>query len=152
MISHLSVLSNKIILEFAQIFTISFFFSRRKNINDINCWSHFWKKCCIFFWSNLKSKMATLVSDWSRHFLLLLQNNYMWSLQSFKSDSKPMMASLASDWPRYFRRFFPKLILYEVSKLARNVPLWLLKKCCYFLECFQIRDGHLDPWYAETFL
>ena len=71
---------------------------------------------CVF-WADLKNKMAALVSDWLRHFWLLLWNrwtefNKTWQearsqhpLQSlcFWADGKNKMAALASDWLRHFQ-------------------------------------------------
>jgi len=38
-----------------------------------------------------------------------------------------------------------------ISRLARNVPLGVLKKCCYFSKCFDIQDGHPGLWWSWHF-
>ena len=71
---------------------------------------------CVFR-ADRKNKMATLASDWLRHFWLLLWNrrsesNETWHKARsqrpqpslcFRADRKNKMAALASDWLRHFR-------------------------------------------------
>ena len=74
----------------------------------------------LCFRADRKNKMATLVSDWLRHFWLLLWNhwtkfNETWQearsqhpLPSlcFWADRKNKMAALASDWLKHFQLLF----------------------------------------------
>lgn len=50
-----------------------------------------------------------------------------------------------------FSIFFPKTTSDEVTTFAKNIPLGILKRCCYLLERFKIRDAHPGLWLDETF-
>ena len=118
---------------------------------------------CVF-WGRSENKMATMASDWLRHFRLLLWNcwtefNATWQearsqchLPSlcFLVDRKNKMAALASDLLRHFR-----LLLWnrwmefnETWHEARS------KRALPFL-CFSGRsekqDGPAGVWLAQTF-
>ena len=68
---------------------------------------------CVFL-ADQKNKMATLASDWLRHFRLLLWNRWtefnetwqdikvLYQVCVFLADQKNKMATLASDWLRHF--------------------------------------------------
>ena len=70
----------------------------------------------VFFWADLKNKMAALASDWLRHFWHLVWNgwaeftehdrkqdlNVLYQVCVFWADPKNKMAALASDWLRPF--------------------------------------------------
>ena len=98
------------------------------------------------FRADRKNKMAALVSDWLRHFLLLLwkplnriQRNLTGSkiLTSstqvcvFRADRKNKMASLVSDWLRHFR-----LLLWirwaDSMKPDRKQDLNVIYQVCVF--------------------
>ena len=102
---------------------------------------------CVF-WANWKNKMASLASDWLRHFRLLLwiswtQFNETWQearsqrlLPSlcFSVQSENKMAALASDWLRHFR-FSSESAERNSMKLDRKQDLnWLnvLYQVCVF--------------------
>ena len=55
------------------------------------------------------------------------------SVVTFESYSK---SSMASAWQRHFFYLCKTTTSYEVTILARNVPLGFLKKCCYFWNDF----------------
>ena len=118
---------------------------------------------CVF-WVDRKNKMATLASDWLRHFRLLLWNrwtelNETWqearsqrplSICVFRTDRKNKMAALASDWLRHFR-----LLLWNHSTEFNET--WQEARSQRPLPslCFSGRsekqDGCPGLWLAETF-
>ena len=64
--------------------------------------------------------------------------------------SKSNMATPVSDWLRNILLFIPETISFEVTKLAIDVSLRALKKCCYSLKLFKIQDGHPSFWLVEN--
>ena len=100
---------------------------------------------CVF-WADRKNKMATLASDWLRHFWLLLWNSWTEFSKTWQEASsqcllpglcfsgklgKNKMAALASDWLRHFR-----LLLWNcernTTKLDRKQDLNALNQVCVF--------------------
>ena len=120
---------------------------------------------CVFR-ADWKNKMATLASDWLRHFRLLLWNrwtefNKNWqgarsqfilpSLCFFRDDWKNKMAALASDWLRHFRLLLCNCLIefnltWQEARSQRPLP------SLYFLGRSEKQDGHPSLWLAETFL
>ena len=108
--------------------------------------------------------MATLASDWLRHFRLLLWNcwtefNETWQearsqcpLPScvFRADRKNKMATLASDWLRHFR-----LLLWNRWTEFNETWQEARSQCPLPSLCFSGRsekqDGCPCLWLAETF-
>ena len=118
----------------------------------------------VFFGPIRKNKMAALVSDWLRHFQLLLwkrwtELNETWQearsqcpLPSlcFSADRKNKMAALASDWLRHFR-------LLSLNCWTEFNEAWLearsqrpLPSLC-FSGRLEKQDGRPGFWLAETF-
>ena len=100
---------------------------------------------CVF-WADRKNKMATLASDWLRHFRLLLWNRWTKFSETWQEASsqcllprlcfsgklgKNKMTALASDWLRHFR-----LLLWNCernsTKLDRKQDLNALYQVCVF--------------------
>jgi len=101
--------------------------------------------------------MAVLAFVWPRHFQLLL-NHCMWNQQTwqkcssrdphvvflFRAIQTPTWQSLPLiGWDILKSPHPKKAASFEVTRLPIDVLLGLLKKC-YFLEQFEIQDGHPD--------
>ena len=103
------------------------------------------------FWTDWKTKMASLASDWLRHFGLLLCNpwiefneslhearsQYPLSTFMFLAYQKTKIAALASDWLILFYFFLCNLGT-EFDEILQEVNT---KKCPFTILCFLGADG-----------
>lgn len=48
--------------------------------------------------------------------------------------------------------FFFRTTACQYNKLRTNVPLGVLKKCCYLAECIEIQHGHPASYWQRHFL
>ena len=75
-------------------------------------------------WSNLMSKVGSLISDWLTHFYfycLWISLGVLKSCCYFSARLQNQNGHLASEWLRYL--WLSTITTYEVTRLARNVPL-----------------------------
>ena len=117
---------------------------------------------CVFR-ADRKNKVATLASDWLRHFQLLLWNcwrefNQNWqearsqcplpsTCFSGRSEKKTKMAALAYDWLRHFRLLHWTEFNETWQEARSRCPL--LSLC--FSGWSEKQDGCPFLWLAETF-
>ena len=108
--------------------------------------------------------MATLDSDWLRHFGLLFKNHCRDNHQtchkcSFYCPAEVSLLFVSINNPRLLPwtvigwdilDYFLKTTAWTVAKLAKNVPFMVPKKCCYFSLISEIQDGCDGLWLAET--
>jgi len=115
------------------------------------------------FWSDSKSTMAVLISDW----LVCARLIHIWSHQT----ARTFLYGFLKKCRWYILRtipntalapwylivweisvFFPLTASYGVTRLARNVCLGVMKMCCYISGAFTIQDGrsrHIFEFFSK---
>ena len=118
---------------------------------------------CVFR-ADRKYKMATLASDWLRHFDFSSETaeqnswkfdrkqalNVLYQVCVFRADRKNKMAALASDWLRHFRlllwnRWTEFNETWREARSQRPLP-----SLCFSGRSWK-QDGRPSLWFAETF-
>lgn len=119
----------------------------------------FWNfsACLFYIFKFLSHKinlfdLFSIFTEWeaTRSLSSMFFRRFLRSVIIFSKRFEIQAVVLASDLLRRLWFLLQNSMAFQITRFARNVPLGILKTCCYFSKQFWIQDGFHGHWFADT--